>query len=96
MKGLSRGAIATGLLEGVKADTKTRGFYTSSAPSMKVKPTSSCDGIDMVSMAREQSSFAQARVVVVSAAGSPPYIHGLAPYGLQSPGRLINSVRLGD
>ena len=36
-KGLSRGAIATGLLEGVKADTKTRGFYTSSAPSMKVK-----------------------------------------------------------
>ena len=25
-KGLSRGAIATGLLEGVKADTKTRGF----------------------------------------------------------------------
>ena len=36
-KGLSRGAIATSLLEGVKADTKTRGFYTSSAPSMKVK-----------------------------------------------------------
>ena len=65
MKGLSRGAIATGLLEGVKADTKTRGFYTSLAPSMKVKPTSSCDGIDMVSMAREQTSFAQARVVVV-------------------------------
>ena len=28
-KGLSRGAIATSLLEGVKADTKTRGFYTS-------------------------------------------------------------------
>ena len=26
VKGLSRGAIATGLLEGVKADTKTRGF----------------------------------------------------------------------
>ena len=57
-KGLSRGAIATSLLEGVKADTKTRGFYTSSAPSMKVKPTSSCDGINMISMAREQTSFA--------------------------------------
>ena len=37
VKGLSRGAIATSLLEGVKADTKTRGVYTSSAPSMKVK-----------------------------------------------------------
>ena len=36
-KGLSRGAIATSLLEGVKADTKTREFYTSLAPSMKVK-----------------------------------------------------------
>ena len=36
-KGLSRGAIATSLLEGVKADTRTQGFYTSSAPSMKVK-----------------------------------------------------------
>ena len=31
VQGLSRGAIATSLLEGVKADTKTRGFYTSSA-----------------------------------------------------------------
>ena len=36
-KGLSRGAIATSLLEGVKADTKTRGVYTSSAPLTKVK-----------------------------------------------------------
>ena len=35
-KGLSRGAIAMSLLEGVKADTKTQGFYTTSAPSMKV------------------------------------------------------------
>ena len=37
VKGLSHGAIATGSLKGVKPDKGHEGFYTSSAPSMKVK-----------------------------------------------------------
>ena len=37
VKGLSRGAISTGYLKGVKPDKGHEGFYTSSAPSMKVK-----------------------------------------------------------
>ena len=36
-KGLSRGAIATSYLKGVKPDKGHKDFYTSSAPSMKIK-----------------------------------------------------------
>ena len=65
---------------------------------VKVRPTSSWVGID-VSMTRERDTLCLAldELFLASAAsGSSPYIHGSTPCVLQSPGRLINRVRLVD
>ena len=56
VKGLSCGAIATRKLEGVKWDKGHERVYTSSAPYVKVRPTSSWVGID-VSMTRERDTL---------------------------------------
>ena len=88
MKGLSRGAIATGYIKGVKPDKGHGSFYNSSAPSIKVKPTSSCDGIDWVSMTREQIRFAWVSSLLFLVPEPPsgrPFIYmGCCPAGLQS------------
>ena len=75
-------------LKGLKRTQGRKRVYTSSAPSRKVKPTSSCDGIDGVSMAREQTSFAYVSSCCLSPLNrrrvAPLYIR-VTPVGSESP-----------
>ena len=87
-----------GSLKGLNGTKDTRGFILVRPLMVKVRPTSSWVAID-VSMTRERDTLCLAldELFLASAAsGSSPYIHGSTPCVLQSPGRLINNVRLGD
>ena len=75
-------------LKGLKRTQGRKRVYTSSAPSMKVKPTSSCDGIDGVSMTREQTSFAYVSsccLLSLNRRRVIPLYTRVAPVGSQSP-----------
>ena len=75
-----------------------RGFVLVRPLTVKVSRMSSWVGID-VSMTRERDTLCPALdqlFLALSRQQVVPLYTGLTPSGLQSPGRLINSVRLGD
>mgnify|MGYP005830298353 CR=1 FL=1 len=76
----------------------TREFILVRPLTMKVRPTSSWVGID-VSITRERDTLCPALDELLVALSRPqviPLYTRAASCGLQSPSRLINSVRLGD
>ena len=90
--------LQLGSLKGLIGTKDTRGFILVRPLTVKVRPTCSWVDID-VSMTRERDMLCPALdelFLSLSRQQVVPLYTRVDACGLQSPGRLINSVRLGD